>query len=138
MPTVLSTPKLPIEILEFIIDSLTSDVASMKTLSLVCHALVYRCRRHLFSSIHIRTHLITEFVELINNNPSIVVLIKRLFLYICDTAKTDTDFHQALSRLENLTMLRIIALWEESFEASDMFNLLSVITKLIHGSSTLR
>lgn len=134
MHAVLSTPHLPIEIFELVIDTLGRDVIVLKSLSLVCHALVYRCRRYLFSSIHLRPNRITGFAELLHNNSSIVVLIKHLYLYICDSAKSNADFHQALLRLKHLTMLRLIAeLWEESFESSDMSSLLSVIIRLIHG-----
>ncbi|KAI9057546.1 hypothetical protein FKP32DRAFT_1583654 [Trametes sanguinea] len=71
--------RLPLELLEQIIDNLCFDIAALRCCALVCHALVYRARRYLFHTIVIREKNFTKFVFLIVQQPHIAGFVRDLY-----------------------------------------------------------
>jgi hypothetical protein len=78
-----SRTTLPLDILLYIIDLLASgdyeDIKSLQILSQACKSMVPLCRKHLFSSLHLRSRLDSEcFSDLLSKNPDIARYVRSL------------------------------------------------------------
>ena len=74
-------PTLPLDILLSIIDLLGArgDISSLQILSQTCKYMVPLCRKHLFSSLHLRSTSISErFNDLLSKNPDIARYVRSL------------------------------------------------------------
>ncbi|KAL4252646.1 hypothetical protein ABKN59_005303 [Abortiporus biennis] len=75
-------PKLPVELLDHIIDYMQDDRASLRAMSLVGHVVHNRSRRHLFHTICIRRDEAGygDFIQFLQHNPTLASLVKELAL----------------------------------------------------------
>jgi hypothetical protein len=74
---------LPLGILAYIIDLLADgddgDIKSLQTLSQACKSMVPLCRKHLFSSLRLRSKSESEcFSDLLSKNPDIARYVRSL------------------------------------------------------------
>ncbi|KAI1782618.1 WD40-repeat-containing domain protein [Ganoderma leucocontextum] len=103
----------PIEIFEAVIDQASDDTASLRHLSLTCHAFLLRARYHLFSSILLQTPKRAEsFSKFLDSHPWVLPLVRDLvhstFVPISGSRPTVRMLNviplHLLSRLPNLRM----------------------------------
>ena len=112
MPSVL-----PLEIEETILDLLAEDDkghSALKTCSLVCHAFLPICRKHIFGSIVLNYHQLASplFGRLLQETPEIADYIRKLELILDYNIRFADSTHlsiqeslKQISRLEFLTIL---------------------------------
>ncbi|KIM37827.1 hypothetical protein M413DRAFT_30734 [Hebeloma cylindrosporum] len=142
----MSRTTLPLDILIFIIDLLARgdrDVNTIQILSQTCKFMVPLCRKHLFSSLDLRSMFRAErFSDLLSKNPDIACYLRILNFYV-DTPIADHE-RDILEILKNkCTNLRSITLsstgnWNdlpESIRSCLIFLIqLPTITRLSIGS----
>ncbi|GBE88988.1 hypothetical protein SCP_1403960 [Sparassis crispa] len=70
--------KLPPELCDIIIDNLWGDISALAACGRTCRSWLPRARRHLFDDIYVHGHNIQRFMDLIRDNPSILLLVRSL------------------------------------------------------------
>ena len=91
-------PRLPLEVVELIIDSVAAryyklyrvfyDLSSTKACALVCHAFLPLCRKHLFASVTLysrpypSSHTSDDLNKLLLNSPHLAVYIRNLDFHV--------------------------------------------------------
>jgi len=112
-----SSSILPLEIKETILDLLAEDDddnhSALKVCSLVCHAFLPICRKHIFGSIVLDDYLATytpishALARLLYERPEIADYIRKLDYTIGGTASTDPLIQETLKRISRLEFLTI-------------------------------
>ena len=104
----------PLEIEEKILDILGSEDdkghPAMKTCSLVCHAFLHICRKHIFEFIflnEISSSTIRAFERLLRNTPEIGYYIRELNFYFRDAELANPLIQESFKRISRLEILRI-------------------------------
>ena len=119
----INSPRIPLEIVEFLIDILNTDeeIDAIKACSQTCKALLPRCRKHIFFTIDLNPRLhsghtsqnhhdddapprrMRLFLDLLDQTPDIAFYVQDLDLYIyLEDSNCPRTIH-ALNMLSNLT-----------------------------------
>ena len=107
---------LPLEIEETILDLLAEDDEShsaLRTCSLVCHAFLPICRKHIFGSIVLNDYYVRsapttdQFDRLLLESPEIADYIRKLDFNIRITELTSPSIQKSLKRISRLEFLTI-------------------------------
>ena len=109
---------LPLEIEEIILDSLHEDDdeshSALKTCSLVCHAFLPICRKHVFGNIVLHNYNKTAyssstlaFERLLHETPKIADYIRKLDFNVQFMDLTSSSIQESLKRVSRLEFLRV-------------------------------
>ena len=129
--------RLPIEILEGVIDQASDNTVSLRRLSLTCITLLSRCRYHLFSSLVIRTvQRLEAFPGFLDSSPWLAPLVWKvtLFAILRDHSKRNVPLFDIFP-VHLLTRLPNLRTW--TMEAVDS-KFASILPSLSLHHSTLR
>ena len=115
--TMASKPTLPLEIIQLIINTLAednNDHTSLKACSLACQTLLHLCRKHIFASITLDGHNLTNpkpkmvhLINLISTTPEIADYIQQLEFYISNEEFEQPLLPGILKTITNLGSLTI-------------------------------
>ena len=114
---------LPLDILLYIIELLASsgddeDIKSLQILSRSCKSMVPLCRKHLFSSLRLRSKLDSDrFSDLLSKIPDIACYVRSLD-YSAYNPITDRELN-ILDMLKERSSLRSIELWSPNLDWND-------------------
>ena len=83
--TIMAAPRLPLELLERIIDDVATDyvdnLSSIKACALVCYSFLPLCRKHIFASVTLKAYsspTSDDLNNLLSNSPHLAVYIQKL------------------------------------------------------------
>ena len=108
-------PSIPLEIEETILDLLAEDDeghSALKTCSLVCHAFLPICRKHIFENIVLNAHNsfssnIHAFERLVRETPEIADYVRKLDYTIRNSDLTSSPILESLKRVSRLEFLTV-------------------------------
>lgn len=134
------TNRLPLEIIETIIDACANNVQSLRSISLACRSCIYRARYHMFRTIRAslkgtdvsnsresQSAILQSFVKVLHSNPSLGGFVRELRIYGYSDGQTLRG-SLLLSLLWRLPCLRELSLHRVVISMTDVLDATTRLT----------
>ena len=119
-------PRLPLELLERIIDDVTKygdsfidNLSSIKSCALVCHSFLPLCRNHIFANVTLNSPVVwgrtssptsDDFNHLLSNSPHLAVYIRKLDYFVSKNEFVPNRSQRLLSIFKKLVKLQKLSI----------------------------
>lgn len=114
-PTSIMSHYLPLDIIGCIVDELSNDFSSLRSLALACSSFLPLCQKHLFRHVNLGSHVVErcpQFHQILVHHPYLGPFVETLCISLADNNHCADIFSQAWRQLpttlHQLTHLRVL------------------------------